>query len=83
MNRQIDGEIMHLKFQDDGSRDFWANMLMLFCLQTYYEQTHDQRVGVDDQVFSLSDEKFLTHYWQKMRSGDNLYSVYSPTIIPP
>ena len=69
------------KFQDDGSRDYWANMLMLFCLQTYYEQTHDQRVlELMTKYFhyqlTVPDEKFLTHYWQKMRGGDNLYSVY-------
>jgi hypothetical protein len=25
---------------------------------------------------TVPDNKFLTHYWQKMRGGDNLYSVY-------
>jgi hypothetical protein len=25
---------------------------------------------------SVPDAKFLTHYWQKMRGGDNLYSVH-------
>jgi hypothetical protein len=69
------------RFDDDGSRDYWANMLMLFCLQTYYENTHDQRVlDLMTKYFhyqlGVPDEKFLTHYWQKMRGGDNLYSVY-------
>jgi len=69
------------KFDDDGSRDYWANMLMLFCLQTYYEHTQDQRVlDLMRKYFhyqlTVPDEKFLTHYWQKMRGGDNLYSVY-------
>ena len=69
------------KFEDDGSRDYWANMLMLFCLQTYYEQTQDSRVlDVMTKYFhyqlTVPDDKFLTHYWQKMRGGDNLYSVY-------
>ncbi len=69
------------RFDDDGSRDYWANMLMLFCLQTYYEETHDQRVlDLMTKYFhyqlTVPDEKFLTHYWQKMRGGDNLYSVY-------
>ncbi len=69
------------KFDDDGSRDFWANMLMLFCLQTYYEHTPDPRVlDVMTKYFhfqiTVPDQKFLTHYWQKMRGGDNLYSVY-------
>jgi len=69
------------KFGDDGSRDFWANMLMLYCLETYYEHSHNQRVlDLMTKYFkfqlTVPDEKFLTHYWQKMRGGDNLYSVY-------
>jgi hypothetical protein len=69
------------KFDDDGSRDFWANMLMLFCLQTDYEQSHDPRVlDLMTKYFhfqlTVPDAQFLTHYWQKMRGGDNLYSVY-------
>lgn len=70
-----------LKFDDDGSRDFWANMLMMYCLETYYEHSHDPRV-IDlltkyfNYQLSVPDDKFLTHYWQKMRGGDNLYSVY-------
>jgi hypothetical protein len=70
-----------IKFGDDQSRDFWANMLMMFCLETYYEHSHDARViDLMTRYFkfqlSVPDEKFLTHYWQKMRGGDNLYSVY-------
>jgi len=69
------------KFEDDGSRDFWANMLMMYSLETYYEHTHDARVlDLMTKYFkyelSVPDGKFLTHYWQKMRGGDNLYSVY-------
>ncbi|MGA2247565.1 MAG: beta-L-arabinofuranosidase domain-containing protein [Verrucomicrobiota bacterium] len=69
------------KFDDDGSRDFWANMLMLFCLETYYEHSADPRVlNLMTKYFkyqlTVPDDKFLTHYWQKMRGGDNLYSVY-------
>lgn len=69
------------KFDDDGSRDFWANMLMMFCLETYYDHSHDARViDLLRRYFhfqlTVPDDKFLTHYWQKMRGGDNLYSVY-------
>ena len=69
------------RFEDDGTRDYWANMLMLYCLQTYYENTKDTRVlNLMTKYFhyqlGVPDEKFLTHYWQKMRGGDNLYSVY-------
>jgi hypothetical protein len=69
------------KFDDDGSRDYWANMLMLFCLETYYDHSKDPRVlDLMTKYFhyqlTVPDKKFLTHYWQKMRGGDNLYSVY-------
>ena len=65
----------------DGSRDYWANMIMLYCLQTYHERTSDPRVlELMTKYFhyqnSVPDEKFLTHYWQHMRGGDNLYSVF-------
>lgn len=69
------------RFDDDGSRDYWANMIMLFCLQSSYEHTADPRVlKLMTKYFryqlGVPDEKFLTHYWQKMRGGDNLHSVY-------
>jgi hypothetical protein len=69
------------KFDDDGTRDFWANMTMLFCLETYYEHAHDARVlALMTKYFqyhlSLPDNQLLTHYWQKMRGGDELYSIY-------
>ncbi len=69
------------KFEDDGSRDFWANMLMMFCLESYYEHSHDARVlEVMTKYFryhlTIPDNLLLTHYWQKMRGGDELYSIY-------
>lgn len=69
------------KFEDDGTRDFWANMTMMFCLETYYEHSRDARVlDLMTKYFkyhlSLPDNQLLTHYWQKMRGGDELYSIY-------
>jgi hypothetical protein len=69
------------KFDDDHTRDFWANMLMMYCLETYYEHSHDPRViDLMTKYFkyhlSLPDDQLLTHYWQKMRGGDELYSIY-------
>jgi hypothetical protein len=69
------------KFSDDGTRDFWANMTMMFCLETYYEHSRDPRVlDLMTRYFkyhlSLPDNQLLTHYWQKMRGGDELYSIY-------
>ena len=66
---------------EDGTRDYWANMLMLFCLQTFYEQSQDARVlELMKKYFAhqatVPDERMLTHYWQKMRGGDNLFSIH-------
>ena len=69
------------RFDDDGSRDYWANMVMMFCLQSYYEHSSDPRVlDLMTKYFryqlTVPDNQMLTHYWQKMRGGDNLYSIY-------
>lgn len=65
---------------EDGTRDYWANMVMLFCLQSYYEHTSDPRVlDLMAKYFkyqaTVPDKEMLTHYWQRMRGGDNLYSI--------
>lgn len=81
-SQRLDGDFgPNIKFENDGSRDFWANMLMMFALETYYDYTHDKRVitlleNYFKYQLSVPDKIFLTHYWQKMRGGDNLYSVY-------
>ncbi len=64
----------------NGARDYWANMLMLYCLQTYYEHSGDKRViDLMTRYFhyqlAVPDERFLVDYWQHMRGGDNLYIV--------
>jgi DUF1680 family protein len=63
-------------------RDYWANMIMLYCLQSYYEYTADERVielmkNYFKYQLSVPDEIFLseTKYWQRIRGGDNLHSV--------
>ncbi len=63
-----------------GGRDYWGNMIMLYCLQSYYEYTGDQRVlDLMTKYFkyqlTVPDEKFLTAYWQRIRGGDNLHSA--------
>ncbi|MBD3413529.1 MAG: hypothetical protein GF421_03740 [Candidatus Aminicenantes bacterium] len=65
-----------------GRTDLWPNMIMLFCLQDYYEYTGstDQRVIslMTDYFKYLSqvpDEEFLVGYWPRMRAGDMLFSV--------
>ena len=72
------------RFEEETSvKDYWGNMIMLYCLQSYYEYSNDQRVielmtnyfkyqlKVPDEVF-LSESK----YWQRIRGGDNLHSVF-------
>ncbi len=65
---------------EKGVRDFWGNMIMLYCLQSYYEYTEDQRVlDLMTRYFkfqlTVPDETFLSTYWQSVRGGDNLHSV--------
>ena len=57
---------------DDGTRDYWANMIMLFCLQSYYDHTEDPRVlELMTKYFhyqlTVPDKEMLTHYWQNQR----------------
>lgn len=64
-----------------GRKELWANMIMLWCLQSYYEYAQDARV-IDLMTayfkwqLTVPDEKFLKDYWENSRGGDNLYSVY-------
>ena len=63
-----------------GREDLWPNMIMLFCLQTYYERTSDPRVlKLMEKYFrylsTVPEEKFLVGYWPAMRGGDQLYSI--------
>lgn len=61
--------------------DYWPNMIVLFTLQNYYEATGDKRV-IDFMTkyfkFELAqpDGRIIGSYWENMRGGDNLYSVY-------
>ncbi len=66
---------------EDGKRNFWGNMVMLYCLQSYYEYSHDQRVpdlmtGFFKYQLGIPDADFMKGYWEGLRGGDNLYSVF-------
>lgn len=61
--------------------DLWPNMLMLWCMQSYYEYSKDQRVLTFMTKYfqwedRQKDEDLLKTYWENSRGGDNLYSVY-------
>ena len=64
-----------------GRPDCWPNMIMLNVLQSFYEYTRDERVlGFMSRYFrwqlSVPEKDFLVPFWQHMRAGDNLESVY-------
>ena len=67
--------------EKQGNPDPWGNMIMLWCLQTYYEYTTDPRVielmtNYFKWQLEYPEEKFLKDRWDTIRAGDNLYSVY-------
>ncbi len=64
----------------EGREDLWPNMIMLFCLQNYYEFAGDERVielmtNYMKYLVTVPEEQFLVGYWPRMRGGDLLYSV--------
>lgn len=64
----------------NGHPEIWAQMLMLDCLQGYYEYSHDPRVLELMRKFfqwemALPDEDFLEDYWENCRGGDNIWSI--------
>jgi hypothetical protein len=65
----------------EGRDDLWPNMIMLACLQDWYDATGDPRViELMTKYFRYlaerPEEQYLLGYWPKMRGGDNLASIY-------
>lgn len=61
--------------------DMWPNMIMLWCVQSYYEYSKDPRVlpfmlRYFKWQTKIPDDKMLETYWENSRGGDNLYSIY-------
>ena len=86
-SQQPDGyfgpRIIETAHQDNkgSSPDLWPNMLMLWCMQSYYEYSNNTRVIPFMTKYlkwqlSVPDEKLLKIYWENSRGGDNLYSIY-------
>jgi hypothetical protein len=76
-----DGDFGPVIYKKSGKRDLWANMPMLWCLQSYYEYSKDVRVITFMRKYfqwelTIPDADFLTDYWENSRGGDNLVSVY-------
>ncbi len=75
--------IVENEHQDNkgNTPDLWPNMLMLWCMQSYYEYSNDTRVipfmiKYFKWQMTVPDEKLLKIYWENSRGGDNLYSIY-------
>ena len=82
-NQRSDGDFgSDLRADQSLPRDLWPNMVMLYCLETYYEHSHDSRVlGLMTRYFafqlSVPEERFFSSFDpEQVRGGDNLYSVY-------
>ncbi len=65
----------------EGKYDLWPNMVMLNCLQSYFEYTNDRRIlDFMSKYFrfeaSMPEADFLPPFWQQQRAADNLASVY-------
>ncbi|MEO6915340.1 MAG: beta-L-arabinofuranosidase domain-containing protein [Chitinophagaceae bacterium] len=61
--------------------DLWPNMLMLWCMQSYYEYSGDARVipfmtKYFKWQMTVPDSSLLKTYWENSRGGDNLYSIH-------
>ena len=78
----LDVRIRELDQKKRKAIDFWPNMIMLYCLQSYYEFSNDQRV-IDLMTnyfkfqLDIEEEELLSgkYYWDRIRGGDNLHSV--------
>ena len=78
-NQKADG-FLGPKNTSNGRPEVWAQMIMLWALQTYYEYSGDQR-ALDAMTryckweMTVADEQFLEDYWENKRASDNEWSV--------
>lgn len=79
-SQQPDGYFGPINMRN-GKRELWAQMIMLWCLQSYYDYSHDKRViDLMTRYFrwqsTVPDDQLLKDYWENSRGGDNLVSIY-------
>jgi len=79
-SQQPNGFFGPIHLTKQKTQDLWANMIMLWTLQNYYDYTGDKRVitlmtNYFKWEMSLPDDMMLRSYWENSRGGDNLYSV--------
>ena len=75
-----DGFFGPITIRNNGKRDIWSNMLMLWVMQDYYEYTSDERVipfmtKYFKWEMNQPDDDLMETYWDNSRGGDNLYSI--------
>jgi len=80
-SQQPDGFFGPLRPTNKKTQDLWANMIMLWILQDYYDYSGDKRVitlmtNYFNWELALPDNMMLQTYWENSRGGDNLYSVF-------
>ncbi|MGN0070199.1 MAG: beta-L-arabinofuranosidase domain-containing protein [Prevotella sp.] len=78
-NLKADGFLGPRNYEGDNP-ELWAQMIMLWALQTYYEYSGDERVITAMTNYlkwelTVDDSKFLKGVWQEKRGGDNLWSA--------
>lgn len=78
-NQKSDGFLGPRNYEN-GNPEIWAQMIMLWAMQTYYEYSGDARVlSAMTRYFkwelTVNDSKFLKGLWQEKRGGDNMWSV--------
>jgi hypothetical protein len=66
---------------DGGKTDFWPHMPILNAMQSWYEFSGDQRVipfmtKYFRYQLNFPEKDFIAGYWPKMRTGDNIESIY-------
>ncbi len=80
-SQQPNGFFGPVRMSEKKTQDLWANMIMLWTLQDYYEYSGDKRViklmtNYFKWEMTLPDNIMLKAYWENSRGGDNLYSVF-------
>lgn len=78
-NLKSDGFLGPRNYEGDNP-ELWAQMVMLWAMQTYYEHSGDERVlsamtNYFKWEMTVPDAKFLKGLWQEKRGGDNMWSV--------
>lgn len=78
-NAQISGFFGPANYSD-GKIELWAQMIMLWVLQDYYEYSGDKRaLDVIRKYLNWETQRpdvgFLDSYWENSRGGDNMWTA--------